>query len=209
MLAIVMLSGCSGDDPVVFMRDNIDNYFPLQKGDTWYYTFYGADDTLQVVRLALDEIELNGMNCTPIYENADLADCWSKNTSGFYVHLIPVRFYPNPIIKFTTEPPLVIPFDMRSDEPFQFKSYAQRLGGGSGDGFDIEGELSLSGFVTKAVPAGTFKNCLALYYDDGYEPYFEYYAPGVGLLDNGEIILDSAVVGGVKYNMLGDGLLDY
>ena len=81
------------------------------------------------------------------------------------------------------------------------------MGGATGDGFEIEGDLTFKGLITKTVPAGTFKNCLSLYYDDGYEPYYEYYAPGIGLLDNGEIVLDSALVGGVKYNMIGDGVL--
>jgi hypothetical protein len=110
--------------------------------------------------------------------------------------MLAFRFYP--------DPPLLIPFNMRSDEPYRFDSFAG-LRGDPDNGFPIKGYLTFEGYVTKTVPAGTFKSCLKLRYDvegDGDDPgytYYEYYAPGVGLLDNGDVVLDSAEVGGVFY----------
>jgi len=192
---VIAITGCTGDDPIQFMKW-AETFFPMEVGDTWYYTFYGPDDTIQIKREVKDEFDLDGVMCMPVLEDGVLEECWRIDSSGFWVHLLSFQYYP--------DPPLLIPFNMRSDEPYRFDSHAG-LRGNPSAGFDIKGYLTFEGYVTKSVPAGTFKNCLKLRYDvegDEYNPgytYFEYYAPGVGLLDNGDVVLDSAEVGGVFY----------
>lgn len=194
LFSIMILAGCSGDEPF-FMEGRISDYFPMQVGDTWYYT--DTEGTV-VVRTIGDETDLSGTDCMPVYTSLppvitdSLEECWGISEEAFSIYLIAFRYYP--------DPPLIVPFNITSDSPHLYDSFAAK-DGNPNSGFRIEGALSFEGLVTKTVPAGTFKNCLKLKYDDGSEPYDEYYAPGVGLLDNGDIVLDSAFVGGVKYNL--------
>lgn len=189
----VTITGCSGDDPLQFMKW-AETFFPMEVGDKWYYTFA---DTLPISRQVFEEIDLNGYRCMPIYDEGSFREeCWRIDSVGFWVHQLARVYYP--------DPPLVIPFNMRSDDPHRFDSFAAHIGNPNLS-FPIKGYLTFEGYVTKTVPAGTFKSCLKLRYDvegDGDNPgytYYEYYAPGVGLLDNGDIVLDSAEVGGVFY----------
>jgi len=193
MALFVILAGCSKDDSVQRMK-NADQYFPMEVGDRWFYTFSGDGMTFPTMRVVSDEIDTFGASCMPIYDEfGSLEECWSKDSAGFRIHLLAFRYVP--------DPPLLIPFNMRSDVPHLFDSYASDLHNPSG-GFRIKGKLTFVGYATKTVPAGTFQNCIKLHYDVEDDPpysYDEYYAPNVGLLDNGDIVLDSAVVGGVNY----------
>ncbi|MFH1893192.1 MAG: hypothetical protein ABIK83_10995 [Candidatus Zixiibacteriota bacterium] len=193
IFSIILLAGCSGDGKPFFIEGRMSDYFPMQVGDTWYYT---ADGETMVVRRISDEIDLSGVNCMPVLTSLPpvvtdtLEECWGISETAFSLYLIAYRYYP--------DPPLIVPFNLTSDSPYMYDSFAKK-DNNPNSGFRIKGTLSFEELVTRTVPAGTFKNCLKLRYDDGSEPYDEYYAPGVGLLDNGDIILDSAVVGGVKY----------
>jgi len=212
-----VLAGCGAKDETQYFRSGIKGlpepteYFPLQAGDTWYYTFQDEQGTRWVVKR---EVDPNAeffkpeviADCTPILENGVVFECWSKSSSAFTQNVIGVRLYPNPSETLDVSPPLKIPFDLRSDEPYEFNSLAVDNISPSIQ-FQIAGTLTFRGYVTKTVAAGTFKNCIALEYvqkdTDGsiIANYFEYYAPGLGLLDNGDIVLDSATIGGVRYGM--------
>lgn len=198
---LIALSGCNcdkgnGPDPEVkTFPGNADDYFPMELGDVWYYTEQGVTT---VIRRIGDQIEFRDDTCTavltslpPIFADS-LDECWTIDSTGFYIHLLVFKYYPDPLLS--------IPFDLRTDNPHHFESFLAANGNPS-NGFTISGDLFYQGLVTKTVPAGTFQNCVKLYYDDGVDPYYEYYAPGVGLLDNGSLVLDSAVVGSVRYGM--------
>jgi hypothetical protein len=193
VLAVLLIAGCSGEDPVLFTKDNSADYFPLSASDTWYYTYTDVDTTFSVVRfVAGEDVDLGSVVCTGILEDDQLVECWTIDDEGVHIHLLAFLYMP--------EPPLLIPFEMRSDSPLLYDSFASDITDPS-SGFRVKGSLSFQGYVTKTVPAGTFKDCLKLFYDDEDEPYYEYYAPGVGLLDNGNYVLDSARIGGISYGM--------
>jgi hypothetical protein len=188
-----MLAGCSDIKKPFFSEQNMSDYFPMQVGDTWYYTENGETE---VIRRIGDQIDLDGVNCMPVLTSIppvvtdSLEECWGISEDAFAIYLIAFRYYP--------DPPLIIPFNITSASPYTYDSFAKK-DNNPNSGFQITGELSFGGLVTKTVPAGTFQKCLKLHYDDGSDPYDEYYAPGIGLLDNGDIALDSAYVGGVMY----------
>ena len=196
-ISIIILAGCSGDDPVVVMKWT-DGFFPMEPGDTWYYTIYDENGVPvdRITREAGEVRDFQGILCTPIYDDNGLREqCWTKDSTGFSVHLFLYYYVP--------DPPLLIPFDLRSDRPYLYDSFAEMATNPS-QGIRIRGKMTLAGYVPRSVPAGSFKNCLKLRYDEEgeyRETYYEYYAPGVGLIDDGTIILDSAIIGGVRYGM--------
>jgi hypothetical protein len=198
---LIAFCGCDGDngngpDPEVkTFPENAEDYFPMEQGDVWYYTEQGETT---VIRRIGDRIEFRDDTCTavltslpPIFADS-LDECWTIDATGFYIHLLAFKYHPDPLLS--------IPFNLRSDKPHHFESFLA-VNGDPGNGFTISGDLHYQGLATKTVPAGTFQNCVKLYYDDGIDPYHEYYAPDVGLLDNGSLILDSAIVGSVSYGM--------
>jgi hypothetical protein len=157
-----------------------DEYFPMAPGDIWYYTNASMET---VVRTVGGDTTINGRSCTRILHNDTTYEAWSKDSTGFYVYLL------DEILRF--EPPLVIPFDLIIEESHDYNS--EVFVGSTSVGF-ATGTLKFKGYVSHTVPAGTFDNAMRLYYIP--DAYSEFYARGVGLLDNGDLVLDSAVIGG-------------
>ena len=116
------------------------------------------------------------------------AEAWSEDSDRFYVHLLDETLW--------FDPPLDIPFELTQDQNY---SYNSQVYSGINNVGTAVGNLSFLGYVTKTVGAGTFTDAIQIYYDDGDAPYSEYYAPNVGLLDNEDIVLDSAVINGISY----------
>jgi hypothetical protein len=168
----------------VIMTDGAD-YFPVADGDTWYYTDGGAR---KIVRVVSGDTTINGLSCKRILENDTTTEAWSVDSSGFYVHLL------DRVLYFI--PPLKIPFDLVLDEPYNYNSEVRWIDN-PGVFDSISGILKFKGYSTYTVPAGQFDSTIQMaYITDGYS---EYYAKGVGLLDNEDYVLDSAYVGGVWY----------
>lgn len=195
--AFIILSGCGkdkGTQPKVDDNKLINgaSYFPLNPGDTWYFTDSGQNKITRYIPASNYDTTINGRGCIKVVEDdgsgAKTEQAWSIDADSFYVHLI--------LEKYWTNPPLVIPLDITKDVPFPYNSDAY-------DGVikiaTICGNLVFKGYVSKTVSAGTFDNSIELYYDDCDEVYTEWYAPGVGLLDDGNYVLDSAVIDGVTY----------
>ncbi len=170
--------------------ENGSEYFPMAEGDTWYYTW--VDSAKSIKREVSGDTTILGNSCKRILENGATAEAWAKNTNGFYVHFLAGAFW--------FDPPLAIPFDLEEGITYEFSSnmftevdeqiYTSVTSGG----------LDFMGYVTDTVPAGIFNDVIKLYYQpDGQTAYYEFYARGVGLLDNGDYILDSAYIGGVWY----------
>ena len=189
---LIILAGCGGDDSVQILK-NADNYFPMEPGDTWYYTYYAPEDTFPIVRQIANDTVLISDSCFPVLEDGDIAQCWTKDSIGLHINYM--------LFHYKVQPPLLIPFSQRSDEPYAYNSNAIHISNPD-NVIKIQGTLTFGGYVNKTVPAGTFKNCIKLRYDeagDYSETYYEYYASGVGLLDDGNRVLDSAFIDGVKY----------
>jgi hypothetical protein len=174
----------------VMLVDGAD-YFPMADGDRWYY----SDSLMQpVVREVSGDTIITSRQCKRIIHNGETAEAWSIDTAGFNVHLLTDVFH------FRFEPPLVIPFDLAQEEPYDYSSTAFWV-----DSADtaweapISGTLKFKGYITYDTPTGIhFDDVIRFFYiPDGYS---EFYARDVGLLDNEDLVLDSAFVGGVWYH---------
>ncbi|RKX17687.1 MAG: hypothetical protein DRP51_10430, partial [Candidatus Zixiibacteriota bacterium] len=175
--------------PEIF--ENGTEYFPMTEGDTWYYTW--TDYGHKITRTVSGDTVILGNTCTRILENDTTAEAWTKDANGFYVHLLSGNFY--------FDPPLAIPFYLEEGIPYNFNSNSYLwVSADSIYSGTISGQLDFMGYISKTVPAGQYDDVIKLYYQpDDEENYYEYYARGVGLLDNGDYILDSAYIGGVWY----------
>jgi len=165
---------------------NADEYFPMADGDTWYYKNLAAET---IVRVVSGDTTINNRVCKRILENGVTTEAWSIDTSGFYTHLL------DKILWF--DPPLRIPLNLVQDSLYNFSSTVYWTIGDTLFESSLEGSLAFKGYVPKTVPAGQFDSVFRFSYLP--EGYYECYARGVGLLDNGDYVLDSAVIGGVKY----------
>ncbi len=172
--------------------ENGSEYFPMAEGDTWYYTW--ADSAKTIKREISGDTVINSTTCVRVLENDTTAQAWTKSADSFYVHL----FVQDEVFWF--DPPLAIPFDLEEGIPYEYNSNIFYKVDGSIYSGIFSGLLDFNGYVTDTVPAGIFNDVIELYYQPDGEPnYYEYYARGVGLLDNGDYILDSAYIGGVWY----------
>lgn len=106
------------------------------------------------------------------------------------------------------QPPLLIPFNLVKDSAFQFNSTAYWRENGTLYSQVIRGNLTFQGYVVDSVPAGKFTNAIQLHYVQYIDSasitvdtieYDEFYGKNAGLLDDGDMILDSAFVDGVWY----------
>lgn len=158
-------------------------YFPFSPGDIWYYTNASMET---IIRTVGGDTTINDRTCTRILHNGATYEAWSIDSVAFYVHLL------DEVLRF--EPPLQIPLDLIIEYPYAYSSEVFANGSSVGT---AEGTIKFKGYVSYTVPAGIFDNVVKLdYLPDGYS---EYYARGIGLLDNDDFVLDSAVVGGKSY----------
>ncbi|MEZ5358997.1 MAG: hypothetical protein R3F48_09230 [Candidatus Zixiibacteriota bacterium] len=197
----ITVSSNGGDDSITVSAGKIvtfgEEYFPMALGDTWYYT---NDSGHTIKRTVEADSTLCTVTATKIYHNNEIAEAWSINDSGFFVHLL------TGAISIEVIDPLEIPFNLPSTGTHNYSSGIWIRSGINCvyQDVDIEGTLTFINYESKTVPAGTFESVAELYYDptgDDPEdpPYSEFYAPGIGLLDNGDMVLDSAFIGGVWY----------
>ncbi|MCP4703505.1 MAG: BACON domain-containing protein [candidate division Zixibacteria bacterium] len=170
--------------------ENGTEYFPMADGDIWYY--WWADSAKTIKRVISGDTVILGTVCTKILENTATTEAWTKDANGFYIHLLARNFW--------FDPPLAIPFDLEEGITYDFSSNMFTKVDDQIYTSVISGGLDFIGYVTDTVPAGIFNDVIELYYQpDDETNYYEYYAPGVGLLDNGDYILDSAYIGGIWY----------
>jgi len=168
-------------------------YFPMADGDTWYFT---GPASRKIRRVVDGDTTIAGAVCKRVLENDTTAQAWSKDTSGFYVHLLDDSM--------RAEPPLKIPFNISTLQTYHYNSDLYWTSNDTVWSITVSGDLRFSGYVVKDVPAGHFPAAAKFtYITDGY---YEYYAKDVGLLDDGDYILDSAFVGGVWYRASGGSL---
>jgi len=196
MIALTLIVSCSSPndpDPVVKLDSS---YFPLDDGDTWYFTSAAKGS---VVRTIDGDTVISGVTCKRVLENGLTAEAWtvieSGDSSGFYVHLLTFAIN-NGVDTISPRfvPPLEIPLEMEEEEAFAYDSDGFLELDGLPYMITIAGTLRFKGFINKTVPAGSFADVARVHYEtDGYN---EYYAPDVGLLDNEDYVLDSAFIDG-------------
>ncbi len=187
---ILMLINCSPDKPAPAPKI-IDGpeYFPMADGDKW---FYSTQNVPLIIRQVSGDTTVAGVSCKRVFENMHTIEAWTVDSTGFRLHLLAEKLW--------LDPPLEIPFKLVQGESFSYQSKAFFYKNDSLVYYELGGKLQFSGYVTKEVKAGKFSNVLKFHYSpDGGDPYDEYYAKGVGLLDNGEYLLDSAYIGGKWY----------
>ncbi len=205
LLAISFVS-CNkdkGTDPDPYAEITLtEDYFPMEDGDIWFYTFEGnkrvirhidgdtmiVNDTAKRVR---DSVYFNTLLLSDSTKQV-----WSKDNSQFNLHIIDAVILP--------QPKLYIPFGLTKGQSHYYNSLIYFIINDSLIGGDerLVGKLTNLGGISKTVPAGAFTDVIVLHYDDSLPSvgsYNEYYAPGVGLIDNGDLVLDSAHIGGVWY----------
>lgn len=206
IIALIM-AACSDDDkpnnpqPTGLGIDS--TYFPIGEGDSWYYT---SSDTMQIVRAISgdtvivatgtlvifgDSIEVTDTG-KKVLENGVTAQAWSRDSIAFYIHLIGDIYRPNP--------PLPIPYELELNVPFEYWTRFIWTENSTEYFQDDSGTTVYRGDVQRTVPAGLFDSVIQITYNPaGQSSYDEYYARNVGLLDDGDYILDSAFVGGIWY----------
>jgi len=219
MLTFIIVSGCGSGDAVKILRSDPDDglpdavdYFHMESGDVWYYTYTNENnDSWQVKREIGAKIATDyttPLACTGIYENGEFFECWSIDAYSFKQHYLGVRLSTTEVEVLSVDPYLEIPLDLRSDEPHYFNSVATDISNPL-ISFTVSGYLIFDGYSTHTIPTGTFENCMTLLYaptdangnpdTDSPDAYREYYAPYIGLIDNGDIVLDSAYIDGIRY----------
>ncbi len=185
ILLSIVLIGCSSTDKSepVKLTDGAA-YFPIANGDTWYFAATGGR---KIVRAVSGDTTINSLSCKRILENDTTQEAWSVDANGFKTHLL--------IRDHWFDPPLLIPFNLEQGKPYNYSSTVYFYDNDTLYQSPVEGSLTFDGYVNKTVPAGTFSNVIKLHYlpDD----YYEYYAKGIGLLDNGDYVLDSAFIDSV------------
>jgi hypothetical protein len=195
ILIVAILIGCSsnGNGP-----DNDPEftaaYFPVSDGDTWYYT----NSSSEKIKREIDgDTVVNGFNCIRVLENGSTAEAWrvinATDSAGFYVHMLTIPTMQGDI-QPSFDPPLRIPFNMEVDDEYNYNSQGSYIQNDTLYEFTLAGKLIFTGFVDKTVPAGNFGDVARIYYET--DDYYEYYAEGVGLLDNEDYVLDSAFING-------------
>lgn len=196
-----ILTGC-GDDPVEPEDPpqivNGEEYFPMADGDTWYY------NSANVIRQVDGDTTINGSVCKKVLQGNFTHQAWSLTSERFAQHLLERTF--------VFDPPLEIPLDLVKGEPHEFNSL-----GIVDDSYNPEaidsvrtiGTLTFDGYITRMVNQVDLDSCIKLDYDytdyvyfsDGVSitvptQYTEYYARGIGLIDDGDLGLDQAQING-------------
>jgi hypothetical protein len=166
------------------------DFFPIDTANRWYYFSRGGNN--HIVRTISDDTVIAGLHCRKVLRGGITEEAWSVDSSGFYTHLLLNIYRP--------EPPLAIPFTLKVDSAYFYNSNVFWTQNDSTFSAPFSGTLVYKGFTTDSVRAGKFSDCIKIHYlPDGDTPYDEIYARHVGLLDNGDLTLDSALVGGVWY----------
>ena len=171
----------------------------MDDGDTWYFN---SATKGSIVRTIDGDTVISNTTCKRVRENGLTVEAWaltaSGESSGFYTHLLTFAINDGAdTISPRFVPPLRIPLEMEVDEGYNYDSDGFYLLDNQAYMLTITGTLRFKGFVEHSVPAGDFTDVARVHYEtDGYN---EYYARGIGLLDNEDYVLDSAHVNGKWY----------
>ncbi len=190
IVMMLILAGCSSNEPTPAPRITEGvKYFPVADGDTWFFTSAGS--TI-IKRIISGDTTINGVVCKKVVDEGITTEAWTVDSEGFKTHLL------QSIYRF--DPPLLIPFNLEQGKPFKYKTTVYFTLSGVPYYAEDSGHIEFLGYVTREVKAGIFSSVLKLHYTPANDTaYDEFYAKGVGLIDNGYYFLDSALIGGIWY----------
>jgi hypothetical protein len=201
------LFGCGGgpvDPPPEVKIVNGEAYFPMHDGDVWNYTQYTPPFT-QITRHVDGDTTVNGVLCKRILKGPDTDQAWSLTAQRFAQHLFEGYLW--------FDPPLNIPLDMVKGKPVQFSSLGRISDAFQSDADSIRtaGSLSFDGYITRTVNEVSLDSCLKFDYDyidkvylkngtviEDTSRYSEIWARGIGMIDDGDLILDMAIINGIQ-----------
>lgn len=172
-------------------------YFPMHDGDIWYYNSFNT-----IIRVEGDTA-VNGFACKRVFLGNEVDQAWSLTQQRFAQHLIAGCWW--------FDPPLDIPLDLEKGKAYSFSSLGRVLETCESDADSMRsiGTLTFDGYVSEEVNNTTVDSCLKLdydyvttvYYKDGRtesipSEYFELWGKEIGLIYNGDIFLDLAIIDG-------------
>jgi hypothetical protein len=183
IMTALSLAGCSSSDkptsPPAQAEKITAEYFPMADGDAWYYS--SSTEPLMIWSVSGDTL-INGVACKKIMQDLNhyYMACRIDN-EGYKIYFRE---------GLSVDPPFVIDFNWKKDEI----NYINIGGIGIIP-------IRFIGYCSKEVTAGQFDSVLKICYFPGDDEfgYYEYYAKGVGLLDDENYSLDSAFIGGIWY----------
>ncbi len=202
IVACAWLFGC--DDGPVEPADkvkmvNAQAYFPMNNNDTWFY------NNSSITRRIDGDTTVNGYLCKRLLKGPDTDQAWSLTAQRFAQHLFEGYLW--------FDPPLTIPLDMVKGTPVQFSALGRISDAFQSDADSIRsaGSLAFDGYVTRTVNQVDLDSCFKLdyaYIDKIYlkngtviedtSSYSEIWARGIGLIDDGDLKLDRAIINGVE-----------
>ncbi len=202
LIAPLVITGCGDDPPEPPPKSKIiagERYFPMHDGDIWYY------NSANTIRMVDGDTTINGYNCKRVMEGIITTQAWSLTSERFAQHLL------DRTVSF--DPPLQIPLDLMEGEPHGFSSLGlvdPANNPGNIDSIRTFGEITFAGYVTRRINNVDLDSCIKIDYDyidsvwfSDAEPigaasqYSEFYARGIGLIDDGDLLLDQAKINGV------------
>ncbi len=202
---VAIFYGCSDpvqpDDPVTIIDGPA--YFPMHDGDTWYYI--RVSDNARLTRHIEGDTTVNGYTCKRLFLGTGVDEAWSITSARFAQHIVGECWW--------FDPPLDIPLDLKKGKAYSFSSLGRVLESCESDADSMRstGSLMFDGYVSKDISGITVDSCLkinynyvsTIYYKDGHtqdfpDAYSEIWGKGIGLLDNGSIVLLSATINGVE-----------
>jgi hypothetical protein len=198
--ASVLIIGCS-DKPIppITAEKIVEplRYFPIEDGNTW---FYNNDE---VVRKLEGILIFDDIDCLRLTKNGETDEAWTLTEDRFAQHILAGTYW--------FDPPLEIPFSLEKDKPFRLVSKPHYLEGDTIELAWLSATLTFKGYETREIGDIQVDSCIQIAYstyefvvDQGdtikgsTDNYSEYYGRGIGLIDNGSLILDSAIIDGVK-----------
>ncbi len=202
ILAVVAyIVGCS--DPVepekkVEMVDAAA-YFPMHNGDTWFY------NSGNIIRKVDGDTTVNGVLCKRVFKGVETDQAWTLDSQSFAQHLFDGFLW--------FDPPLQIPLNMVKGTPLQFSSLGRISDAFVSDADSIRsfGTLSFDGYITRTLNQVTLDSCFKLDYNyvskvylkngtvaEDTTVYSEIWAKGIGMIDDGDLFLNLAIIDGIE-----------
>lgn len=199
--ATILLScghGPNDPEPKIEMV-NAMAYFPVHDGDTWFY------NSGNIIRKIDGDTTVNGAQCKRVFKGNETDQAWSLSAQRFEQHLFDGFLW--------FEPPLQIPLNMVKGTPFQFSSLGRISDAFTSDADSIRsyGALAFDGYISRTLNHVTLDSCFKLDYDyvskiylkDGSvvedtSRYSEVWARGIGMIDDGDLFLDLAIINGIE-----------
>ncbi len=172
---------CDGADPFCeFPADPFDpqNYMPFEPGRAWTYRGSAAETGMQTIYYdnvlsVVGEKLVDGVNTT-VFHETNPENLGAPGDFYLYKDAQGIRYYgsdPPDILTDQLAPYQEVPFPIKTGESFvqidrSGLNFGADLDGDSvNETVDVHSQLTVAGYSTQTVPAGTFNNCAQLKVD--------------------------------------------